>query len=144
MTKKQSFLPTARYVGPNDELRTGEAEYQGGRIHPINPEAHAKLREFWQAKTGPQQAREPLPDSTPRLEQKSSAARTDRVSRRINLPMEQLEEAKRRHEAGEPLALMAAELGVSTITLILRLRETGYDTSRRQNSGRRRRSEEAV
>lgn len=39
----------ARYVGPDDgEVRTGAPEYQGGRTYPVDPGAHAKLREFWQ------------------------------------------------------------------------------------------------
>lgn len=44
----ESYLPTARYVGPQDEIRTGAPAYQGGRIYPVDPEAAAKLRAFWE------------------------------------------------------------------------------------------------
>ena len=135
MTKRHSFLPTARYVGPTDEVRTGEAEYQGGRIYPIDKDAHASLREYWEARTGPRPARETLPE--PQTPAQPKPARDGRASRRIVLPPEVLEEAMRRYEAGEPLSVLAAEIGVATITLILRLRETGYDTGRRVNGGRR-------
>lgn len=40
-----SFMPSGRYVGPDNEIRTGAPEYQGGRIYPVNEAAHAKLRE---------------------------------------------------------------------------------------------------
>jgi hypothetical protein len=116
-------------------VRTGEAEYQGGRIYPIDPEAHAKLRAFWEAKDDPRPARESAPE--PKTVGRASAARDGRSNRRIVLPPETLDKAMRRHEAGEPLSALAAEIGVSTITLILRLRETGYDTGRRVNPGRR-------
>lgn len=124
MTRKQGsdgYLPTARYVGPNDELRFGEAEYQGGRIYPVSPEAHAKLRAFCLA------------------QREAAAARRKAARRRVELSSEQLEEVIRRHEGGESLTNLAAEFGVSAITLILRLRELGHDTSRRPGKGRRKR-----
>lgn len=42
-------IASTRYVGPDDgEIRTGAPEYPGGRIYPVDPAAHAKLRAFWQ------------------------------------------------------------------------------------------------
>lgn len=125
MAKKigEGYLPQARYVGPDDELRFGQAEYQGGRVYPVSPEAAARLRAHCEA------------------EREARAARRKLSGRRIVLSQEQLEDAAARHEAGESLAVIAAELGVSLMTLVLRLQEFGHDTSRRPGKGRRGRRE---
>lgn len=56
------MIRTAIYLGPVEEaeehLRTGgeTRKEESGRIHPVDPAAHAKLREYWQA-----QPRRPRP-----------------------------------------------------------------------------------
>jgi hypothetical protein len=74
-------------------------------------------------------------------EREERTARRRLSGRRIQLTQEQLEDAAARHEAGESLAVIAAELGVSLMTLVLRLQEFGHDTSRRPRKGRRGRRE---
>lgn len=45
MKNRGIYLPEARYVGPDEEVRFGKSEYAGGRIYPVDPAAHARLRE---------------------------------------------------------------------------------------------------
>lgn len=59
-------------------LRTGGGpEYQGGRVYPVSPEAHAKLRAHWQSK---RRGSEPRPAATKlaRALEKRRQAREDR------------------------------------------------------------------
>jgi len=108
-------------------IRTSRPTYEGGRIYPVNPEAHAKLRAFWLAQSQPaQRARAPQIDEAPARQ----------PGRRITLTLEQIEEVLRRLHDDEQLSAIAADFGMSTMTLSLRLREAGYTTKRRR--GRRR------
>jgi len=81
MTNKPTFLPSARYVGPDSEIRTGEPEYKGGRIYPVDPEAHASLRKALGVPVGGRRAaRESGDASAPRLAENLRRRRLERQS----------------------------------------------------------------
>ena len=127
------------YKGPREfEIRTGEPEEQAGRIYPINPAAHAKLREAWGVPPGGRR----LIERDKQIHAKSKSwgdtgkpakpRKKRKGGPRIVLSTAQLEEASRRHDAGESLRALAADFEVSVRTLHTRLREADYDTSRRR------------
>lgn len=94
-----------------EKIRTGTTEHPGGRIYPVDPEAHAALRVFWQS--------QPCRNNNQRSDKRPGG-------RRINLTPEQLEDAYNRRMGGEAMASIAAGFGIHAMTLVLRLREAGY------------------
>ncbi len=131
--------PQTIYKGPREfEIRTGEPEDQGGRIHPVSPAAHAKLREAWGVPPGGRRLIERGRQIHAKSKAWGDAGRPAKAKRarkkggpKIVLSTAQLEEASRRHEAGESLRAIAADFELSVHTLHARLREAGHDTSRR-------------
>lgn len=104
-------------------IRTSQPEYQGGRIYPPNPEAHAKLRAFW--------LDQPRATRVERARHAGQAA----AGRRIQLTQEQIADVLQRLKDNESLTTIAADFGMSAMTLSLRVREAGYTTKRQ--GGRR-------
>jgi hypothetical protein len=117
----------------NNIVRTGPPPaYQGGRIHPPNPEAHAKLRAYWEPRT----VRRALPSDNPAVNldatlHKRAQARARGVSMPSNRPLddEYIRQAHALYMSGVAFEDVAAQYNISEKSLRRRCRQLDLPTN---------------
>lgn len=120
----QFGIASARYLGPDDgEIRTGAPDYQGGRTYPVDPAAHARLRDFWQAQRT--EAENKSARALARALQKRRKARGSESMKRASLEQWEKEQLAALIEAGSSDEVLeewrqAAHVNGNTMKRILR------------------------